>query len=104
VVIDTGVIVSALLNKAGVSRQAFTVAVSKNTPLLALDTLAELETTLAKSKFEKFFSWQERISIIEFLTRQGEFVEIVSDLSVCRDPSDNKFLNLAIDGELLYIT
>ena len=97
--IDTGVVVSALLKKEGTSRRAFTKAASDCIPLLALDTLVELEKTLSKPKFEKFFSWQERMSIIEFLIRKGEFVEVKSDLSDCRDASDNKFLNLALDGK-----
>lgn len=97
--IDTGVVVSALLKKEGASREAFTKAVKDCTPLLALHTLDELEGTLSKTKFEHLFSIEERVSILEFLIRHGEYVEITSDVNLCRDLSDNKFLNLAIDGK-----
>ena len=91
--------ISALLKKDGTSRRAFTQAVKANTPLIALSTISELESTLAKPKFERFFSLAERIDILEFLIRQGEYIEITSYISECRDFSDNKFLNLAVDGK-----
>ncbi len=92
-------VVSALLSKEGNSRRALIKAVEENTPLLALSTLDELEKTLSKPKFERFFSWKERLAILEFLTRKGVYVEIASEVLACRDSSDNKFLNLALDGK-----
>jgi uncharacterized protein len=99
IVVDTGVIVSALLKKEGTSRVAFIKAVIECIPLLALSTLDELGKTLCKPKFKSFFSSEERIAITELLLRKGEYIEITSTTAACRDSSDNQFLNLALDGK-----
>jgi putative PIN family toxin of toxin-antitoxin system len=51
VVIDTGVVVSALLKKEGTSRQAFIHAITKCQSLISFDTLAELEEVIRRPKF-----------------------------------------------------
>jgi uncharacterized protein len=98
VVVDTGVIVSALLKKDGTSRKAFTKVLDFHTPLLAFDTLIELERTLAKPKFERLISVADRVAMLELLLRLGEVVNVIHTVSVCRDSSDDKFLNLALSG------
>jgi putative PIN family toxin of toxin-antitoxin system len=99
IVIDTGVVISALLKSEGTSRKALVKAVQEFIPLLTLDTLTELERTLSKPKFSGLFSFSDKIAILELLIRQGEFVEVKTSIVACRDSSDDKFLNLAVSGE-----
>jgi putative PIN family toxin of toxin-antitoxin system len=99
VVLDTSVIVSALLKPDGKSRRVFKTVLENHKPLLSIDQLAELETVLQKSKFEKFITLQDRFEILALLLDKGELVNVISKTSICRDESDNKFLNLALDGK-----
>ena len=99
VVSDTSVIVSALLKPDGKSRRVFKTVLENHKPLLSIDQLAELETVLQKSKFEKFITLQDRFEILALLLDKGELVNVISKTSICRDESDNKFLNLALDGK-----
>lgn len=42
-------------------------------------------------------------SILDPLIIRLEMIDTVSDVELCRDPDDNKFLNCAIDTKALYI-
>ena len=99
VVIDTGVIVSALIKKEGISRIAFLTAIEVCVPLIAVDTLIELEEVLSRPKFNRFFSSEDQVSIIASIIDRGQLIEVNSSVELCRDSTDNKFINLALDGK-----
>lgn len=88
-----------MLKPDGKSRRVFKRVLENYKPLLSIDQLAELETVLQKSKFEKFITLQDRFEILALLLDKGELINVISKTSICRDESDNKFLNLALDGK-----
>jgi uncharacterized protein len=99
VVIDTGVVVSALIKKEGTSRKAFISALDECTLLISLNTLSELAEVLNRAKFKQFFSREEQRGVLEIIGFKGEQIEVISKIAICRDPKDDMFLNLAIDGK-----
>lgn len=66
---------------------------------MSFETLSEIEEVVSRPKFSPFFSESDRIGLLSVLIQSGEFIETQSAIDVCRDPSDNKFLNLAVDGK-----
>lgn len=98
IVIDSNVIVSALLIKQSIARQAFDLALQKGELLQSTYTLAELHETLGRRKFDKYISVDDRQRFLMVLAQTTTLVEIISNITECRDPKDNKFLELAIDG------
>ncbi len=98
-VIDTGVVVSALLKKDGTSRKAFLIAFQKFQPLFSFDTLAELEEVISRPKFNDLISSEDALSILELNATKGEMIDVISLIAECTDPKDDKFLNLALDGK-----
>jgi putative PIN family toxin of toxin-antitoxin system len=99
VVFDTNVVVSGLLFDNSSPAQALVVPKSRFTFLASNITLAELRNVLLRPKFDKYLTEALRV---EFLTRYELDVErviIQSVYNICRDPKDNKFLELAIDGK-----
>jgi uncharacterized protein len=103
VVIDTGVLVSAALLPRSVPRQAFDRAVSRGTLLISEFTLGELEDVLRRPKFSRYVSEEHRLELLEALVRESELVEITASISDCRDPRDNKFLELGVSGSASHI-
>jgi putative PIN family toxin of toxin-antitoxin system len=99
VVIDTGVALSAGLQPAGTSNQAFLFALFHCQPLISFETFSELEQVLNKTKFEVKISEQTRTDILKTVLAKSIKMEVFSDISICRDASDNMFLNLAKDGK-----
>ena len=98
VVIDTNILVSAMLSSRSVSGQTVRWAAQTYILLASEATMAEAEDVLQRPKFDALVS---RAARAEFLVRYREavkFIPIVSRIKICRDARDDKFLDLAIDG------
>lgn len=102
-VFDTNVIVSAVLLKGSTARKAFDEAQRRGELLLSLDTLDELNEVLQRRKFNKYVTEQERLQFLSTLVREATLVEITDMITVCRDPKDDKFLELAVSGKADYL-
>lgn len=98
-VIDTGVIVSAILLPRSVPRQAFDLAAARGRVLVSEETIGELNEVLRRPKFDKYVSESQRLEFLAALVREAEVVEVVDVVMECRDPKDNKFLELALSGK-----
>jgi len=98
-VFDTNAIVSAVLLKQSVVRQAFDKAVAQGKLLVSRPTVDEVNEVLRRRGFDKYVLEEERIEFITILVRDAILVEITEKISACRDPKDNKFLELAVRGE-----
>ena len=68
---------------------------SLGTLLFSEATFQELQTTLSRSKFDRYVSLQVRSEFIFRLRLESELVEIVERIDLCRDEKDNKFLEVA---------
>lgn len=97
-VIDTGVVVSALLLPRSVPRQAFDAAAARGPLLVSDETISELDDVLRRPKLDKYFSETRRLEFLAALVREAEVIDIVDAVTDCRDPKDNKFLELALNG------
>lgn len=102
-VFDTNVIVSALLFEDSKPAQAFFSALRIGAVIVSLPVLHELNDVLRRRKFDRYLSQQEREQFLNQLTLTATLVEIVEHVSVCRDPKDDKFLELAVNGRAILI-
>jgi uncharacterized protein len=99
IVIDTGIAVSAVLLPASVPRRAFDAAAARGKLLVSEATVAELDEVLRRPKFNKYISEEKRLEFLAALIQVAEEVEITESVTACRDPEDNKFLELAVCGK-----
>jgi len=102
-VVDTNVLVSALLLPDSVPRQAFDLALERGTILLSLAALAELSTVLSRPRLRRYLSEATIRRFLRALVRQSEWIEVVEAVAGSRDPRDNKFLALAVSGRATHI-
>jgi putative PIN family toxin of toxin-antitoxin system len=98
-VFDTNVIISALLFEQSKPAQAFRAALDRGEMLLSLPTLKELNEVLGREKFNRYLLPEEREHFIIALLRESTLVDITENIRACRDPKDDKFLELAINAE-----
>ena len=98
-VFDTNTIVSALLSKQSVPRQAFDKAFKDGKILQSAASVEELTSVLSRDKFDKYVAESERIVFLISFVRKSLTIETITEVTDCRDPKDNKFLVLAIDGQ-----
>lgn len=98
VVLDTGVIVSALILPRSVPRQIVDAVSPTWCMLVSQETVAELEESIRKPKLKRYFSETERLEFLyAYLTAAAE-VAVTARITACRDPKDDKFLELAVSG------
>ncbi len=97
-VFDTNVLVSAVLFERSVPRQAFDHALVRGRVLLSVETLAELASVLARPKFDRYLHAEERERFLVALVREAVLVEVHEEIHACRDPRDDKFLEVAVSG------
>jgi uncharacterized protein len=68
--------------------------------LLSSELLAELSDVLGRKKFDRFVTSEERDEFLETFIDQAILIEKVQE---CRDPKDDKILELALNGQAQYI-
>src|SRR5437870_10058402 len=98
VVVDTNVLISRLLLARSVSALAVRKAVDEGQLLASEATLDELAEVLSRRSFATYVSVKDRQQFFRLLGRVVEMVPITFRLQVCRDPKDDKFLELAVNG------
>lgn len=97
-VFDTNVIVSALLFKKSVVREALDKARTTGVMLLSLDVIEELHDVLSRPAFDRYLDEEDRLKFLSLLIKEASIVEIRERITECRDPKDDKFLELAVNG------
>lgn len=98
VVLDTNVLISRLLAPNGVAVRAVRLATSRTIVLASSETLTELADVLDRLKFDPYASIEERRTFLRLFARIAEQVAILRPIQACRDPRDDKFLALAVNG------
>lgn len=100
---DTNVLVSALLLPDSKPRQALDLAFKRGNVLVGFAVLAEIFEVLNRKHFRRYIDEDDARSFLAALTRETEYVEVEEHISACRDPKDDKFLELAVSGRAEYI-
>lgn len=101
VVLDANVIISGLFWKQGNPRKIIEMSEFELIEILfSKGTLKELSDVL-----EKHFKTpkNEIEDILKFLLERSSVVGVKSSVNICKDKDDNKFLELAVDGNANYI-
>lgn len=99
-VFDTNTLISALIFKNSIPAKAFKKALVIGRILLSNEVFDEITEVLYRDKFRKYFSVQKAELFILLLHQEAVFIEDTKKpINVCRDPKDNKFLELAIAAE-----
>ena len=102
-VFDTNIIISALLFEGSKPSKAFDIGINQGNLLFSSSTLAELEEVLWRNKFDRYISHEERKQFLTSLILHSIPIETNETISECRDPKDNKFLELAVCGKADFI-
>lgn len=103
VIFDTHLLISRLLLVDSTASRAVRRLMDRSQPLVSEDTLSELADTLSRRKFDTYVSREDRQRFFELFARVAEWVTITTTVRQCRDPQDDKFLELAVDGKADWI-
>jgi len=103
-VLDTNVIVSAVLFPNSqpnlIIKKIQTIGIIIQSP----STWLELENVLARPKFDRYITQTERQTfLLDFSQTIDLILEDSFTTNECRDPKDNKYLELAVNGKAEYL-
>ena len=99
VVVDTNVWISRLLLADSVSARAVDKALAQFEVVVSESSVEELADVLSREKFDRYVSLQDREEFLRRLLQVTTMVSVLSEITDCRDPKDNRFLALALDSE-----
>ena len=100
-VFDTNSLISAALITNSTNRKALDKAIDGGVIALSDKTVEELIEVLFRQKFDKYFqNDNERWSIIKKIEINSKVFTPGITITDCRDPTDNKFLELAISANV----
>ena len=97
-VFDTNVVISALMFSQSKPRMAWNRARESGVILASPATLRELDAVMRRPKLAAYVSLSESAVFLTEIGRVVELVPIAERVELCRDPRDDKFLELALAG------
>jgi putative PIN family toxin of toxin-antitoxin system len=102
IIIDTNLWISFLLTND--YSKVDTIFEDKVVTLLFSQTLIDEFIEVAqRPKFKKYFSLLDLERLLLQIKEEAEFIEVTSDIKLCRDPKDDFLLSLAKDGKATHL-
>ena len=98
IVIDTNVLISAGLLPESKTAQVLALAVEHFVIAQNQETWHELETRIARPKFDRYFGESGRLRHLVAIAHSIQHFDVTTEVSVSRDKTDDKFIALAIDS------
>jgi len=99
VVLDTSALVSRLLLPGSVPAQAVGRAARDARLLVSRATLTELAEVLSRPKFDRYATISDRQQFLRLLCGIAEMIPVIRRVRACRDPRDDMFLEVALNGD-----
>lgn len=99
IVIDTNVLISAGLLPNSKSARVLSLAVAHYVIAQNKFTWHELETRIARPKFDRYFGQDGRLRHMVKIAQLSQFFDPVHTVAVSQDASDDMFIALALDAK-----
>ena len=103
IVLDTNTVLSATIFPKSIVGQAYDKALANFQPVISTKTNVELEHVFRRSKFDKYLAETDRLLGLQSYRQDTLFIEPTETITDCRDPKDNKFLELAVASDAQFI-
>jgi putative PIN family toxin of toxin-antitoxin system len=98
VVLDTNVLISATLSPFGKPFACLSWVLDHAALIASRELLDELETRLSRPKFAKYIDDSRRRAFVADLALAAIQVGLPGLVMICRDPEDDKLLEIAVVG------
>ena len=98
-VVDTNVLISALLSQGSTTWRAVFEVLKTGRFLLSSETFDELVEISQQEKFDRYVSRIRRKEYVKSIFTSAILIKTKTNITACRDSKDNMLLELAIDGK-----
>jgi uncharacterized protein len=97
IIIDTNLWISFLITKDFTKLDKIIFS-GQGILVFSKELLDEFIEVAKRPKFRKYFSQNDIEEFLETIEEYADFVEVKTNIHLCRDPKDNFLLSLSIDG------
>jgi uncharacterized protein len=99
IVFDASSLVGALLKEGSMPERALIVARARDVICLSATVVDEIRSVFIRPKFHRYLAPRRTEQILDLLMAAALFVEPTETIADCRDPTDNKYLELALAAQ-----
>ena len=103
VILDTNLLISRALTPNSLTASAVRLIIDQCDLLVSQATMDEFATVLHRIQTKGYIEHEDSSSLIIAYKELVEWVPIIERVQECRDPKDDKFLELAINGRADYL-
>ena len=96
VVVDASVVASAELKRQSTPERALIFALTYDALYLSEPVIEEIRDVLRRPKFYKYINEERLADILALILADAHFVSPTENVAACRDPADDKYLELAL--------
>jgi uncharacterized protein len=75
----------------------------KSVLIFSSELLEEFIEVANRPKFRRFFSQEDIEELVGSIDEYADFVQVNTEITLCRDPKDNFLLSLSVDGNADYL-
>ena len=102
IIIDTNLWISFLISK-NLDALDNLFAIDNLVLIFSEELLEEFVEVAKRPKFEKYFTTTDLIILLSQIYNKAQFINVKSEVLICRDEKDNFLLSLAKDSKANYL-
>ena len=102
-VIDTNILISAVLSSQGAPARLVRCALAQHRLVFSQLTFDELRTRIYRPKFDRYISLESRERLLHDFNACAHWVDIGEPALYCRDRDDDKFIETALVAQAPYL-
>lgn len=99
VVVDANTVASAALKAESKPETALLFALNYDSLYLSEPVLDEIREVLSRPKFRRYVGEERLAEILALMLADAHFVTPMANVHACRDPADDKYLDLALAAD-----
>ena len=103
VILDTKLLISRALTPKSLIASAVRMIIDHCDLLVSQATMDEYATVLTRIQSKGYIKQDEALMLITAYKEMVEWVPIIEKVQECRDPKDDKFLDLAVNSQAEYL-
>lgn len=95
-VVDTNIVISVAVFSSSTPALSLKKALSSGRLAFSESILQEYSETLSNNKFDRYILIEKRTLFLEKFIAEGTLIPVNKSIRICRDPKDDKYLELAL--------
>jgi uncharacterized protein len=99
VIFDCNVLLECSVFKKRESRKSLEKVKKEGTIITSQKVFEEFRSVILRSKFDKYLSLESRLEFILEIETLAKLTSISHVVTICRDPKDDMYLELALSGK-----